>query len=124
MLALIVEEPSAQRFEDLIIWQNSRNLVKVVFERFSKLEDRNLSSQIYRAAVSVMNNLAEGYERRTRPEWRHFPFIAKASAGEVRSLLYILLNLVKINKEQFDELKAQKEEILRMKSGLIVRTQS
>src|SRR5688572_32395151 len=80
-----VEMATIQRFEDLIAWQKARALARDVYlltrdEAFRK--DFGLASQIQRAAVSVMANLAEGYERRRRVEFHRYVEIAKASCAE------------------------------------------
>jgi four helix bundle protein len=79
-----------ERFEDLIAWQKARELTRAVYAitrngAFAK--DFGLAGQIQRAAVSVMSNIAEGFERRGTAEFEHFLRIAKASCAEVKSLL-------------------------------------
>ena len=82
----------AERFEELKIWQMSRELVTLIYECFGTEtrggRDYGFRNQITRAAVSVMNNIAEGFERSTDKDFAHFLTIAKASSGEVRSMLY------------------------------------
>ena len=72
-----------------------------------------------RAAISIMNNIAEGFERNTNKEFRNFLFIAKGSCAEVRSMLYIAVRLNYINKDQFSLLANQAIEISKLLSGLI-----
>ena len=79
----------AERFEDLRIWQQARLLVNEVYDAFSNCRDYSFKDQMTRAAVSAMNNIAEGFERRTSRDFGHFLDIAKGSAGEVRSMLYL-----------------------------------
>ena len=79
-----------QKFEDLVAWQKARLLTKQIYGltiggRFSR--DHGLKNQIQRAAVSVMSNIAEGFERNGLPEFHQFLVIAKASCAEVRSQL-------------------------------------
>lgn len=78
------------KFEDLIAWQKARELTKEVY-RISKqgafAKDFGLSGQIQRASVSIMSNIAEGFERGGRGEFHQFLSVAKASCAEVRSLL-------------------------------------
>lgn len=81
-----------QKFEDLICWQKARLLTKFVYDisKYGNFQtDRGLQDQIRRAAVSVMSNIAEGFDRGTRPEFINYLFIAKGSCGEVRCQLYI-----------------------------------
>ena len=81
----------AKTFEDMKVWQDSRDFVKSIYEltasnNFAK--DYGLKDQIQRAAVSIMNNIAEGFERDGNKEFVQFLSIAKGSSGETRSQLY------------------------------------
>ena len=81
----------AERFEDLRAWQTARSLTNQVYALSGKEEFGNdwaLKDQIRRAAISVMSNISEGFESRTRPQFIDFLGRAKASAGEIRSQLY------------------------------------
>ncbi|HQF42787.1 MAG TPA: four helix bundle protein [Ignavibacteriaceae bacterium] len=93
-------------FEDLQVWKDARVFVNSVYEltsqeKFNK--DFGLKDQIQRAAVSIMNNISEGFERDNNKEFLNFLGYAKGSAGEVRSMLYVVLDLNYISKEKFDE---------------------
>jgi len=95
-----------RRFEDLEAWKFGRKLTKAVYsltlnENFSR--DFGLVDQIRRASVSVMNNTAEGFERGSNKDFVRFLFIARGSAGEVRSLLYVALDQEYITKTEFEE---------------------
>ena len=83
---------AAKTFEELWIWQQSRLLVKEVYTDFGNNtragRDYGFRSQIQKAAVSIMNNIAEGFERITTKEFARFLDIAKGSCGEVRSMYY------------------------------------
>jgi four helix bundle protein len=79
----------AENFEDLRIWQRARELANAVYDAFGKCREFDFRSQIQSAATSVMNNIAEGFERRTKKDFAHFLDLAKGSAGEVRSMLYL-----------------------------------
>lgn len=93
-------------FEDLQVWLDARLFVKSIYE-LTSLEifkkDYGLKEQIQRAAVSIMNNISEGFERDHNKEFRNFLGYAKGSAGEVRSMLYVALDLNYISKNEFDE---------------------
>ena len=93
-------------FEDLQVWQDTREFVKSIYE-ITSLEnfkkDYGLKDQIQRASVSIMNNISEGYERDNTKEFINFLKYAKGSAGEVRSMLYIALDLNYISKEKFEK---------------------
>jgi four helix bundle protein len=95
-----------KKFEDIAVWQESRKLVNEVYrliENNQKLKkDFSLVDQLKRATCSIMLNIAEGFERGSNKEFANFLNIAKGSAGEVRSLFYILHDLNFINREQFD----------------------
>ena len=78
----------AERFEDLKIWQESRQLHKLVYLALDKCKDFSFRDQMRRAALSVMNNISEGFERRTKKDFAHFLDLSKGSAGEVRSMTY------------------------------------
>jgi four helix bundle protein len=80
---------SAERFEDLRIWKEARVLANAVYDVTEPLRDFDFRSQIRSAAVSAMNNISEGFERRTDADFAHFLDVAKGSAGEVRSMLYL-----------------------------------
>ena len=79
----------AEDFEDLQIWQRSRVLTNAIYNAFEKIRDFEFRSQILRASVSVMNNISEGFERRTKIDFAHFLDLSKGSSGEVRSMLYL-----------------------------------
>lgn len=96
-----------ERFEDIDAWKKARELAKAIYVlsaegAFSR--DFGLRDQIRRAAVSVMSNIAEGFERGGDVEFRRFLTIAKGSAGEVKAQLYVALDAGLINQAQFDEL--------------------
>lgn len=116
-------DQGVQRFEDLIAWQKARKLTLVVYkmtgnEKFSR--DFGLRDQIRRAAVSVMSNIAEGFERMGKTEFHRFLVIAKASCAEVRSQLYVALDVGYISQDQFTEVHDMAEEVARIIGGLRV----
>jgi len=108
-----------EKFEDIIAWQKARNLTVDIYQNFTHCRDFSFRDQIQRAAVSVMNNIAEGFERRGDKEFSHFLFIAKGSSGEVRSMLYLGYELGYISKEQTRALYDLSVEISKLLSGLI-----
>ncbi len=98
--------PSVDRFEDLEVWQAARTLARGIYALsnegpFSK--DFGFRDQIRRAAVSVSSNIAEGFERHTDTDLKHFLTIARGSNGEVRSQLHIALDLGYVSSEQFNQ---------------------
>lgn len=103
------------RFEETPIWQDARKFVTDIYKLLagSKLlrNDYSLCDQLKRAAYSIMLNIAEGFERGTNKDFAHFIDFAKGSAGEVRSILYIMLDNNYIDKSQFDSLLEKIEKI-------------
>ncbi len=94
------------RFEEIHAWQTARQLTNLVYELSDRGEfakDFGLKDQIRRASVSVMSNIAEGFESHTQSLFINYLGRAKASAGEVRSQLYIALDKGYITREQFDK---------------------
>ena len=100
----------------------ARELTSAIYEITGKnkfARDFGLRDQIRRAAVSVMSNIAEGFERQGDRQFQQFLSIAKGSAGEVRSQLYVALDVCLIDEEQFNKLIAITEEVSQMIYGLI-----
>lgn len=108
-----------ERFEDLIAWQKARKLAVNIYQLFSPSKDYGFRDQICRASVSVMNNIAEGFERKTNNEFRQYLYIAKGSCGEIRSMLHLADNLKKIKPEDYDKQLAEAEEVSKIIAGLI-----
>jgi four helix bundle protein len=94
-----------QRFEDIQAWQEARNLVKMIYQLTNKemlSKDYGMKDQIRRASVSVMANIAEGFDCESRVEFARFLGIARRSAVEVQSLLYAALGVEYIRQTDFD----------------------
>ena len=108
-----------EKFEDIIVWQKSQELIMLIYGDFRNIKDYAFRDQIQRAAVSIMNNIAEGYERKGNKEFRKFLYIAKGSCGEVRSMLYLAFKLKYIQKDKFDLLLNECLIISRMLSNFI-----
>ena len=110
-----------ERFEDLIAWQKARQLAKIIYtitRRDLFARDFGLSGQIQRAAVSIMSNIAEGFERGGRKEFHQFLSIAKGSCAELRSQLYVALDIGYITESDFVEILSLAEEVGRIIGGL------
>lgn len=110
-----------ERFEDLIAWQKARQLTVEIYRitahgEFAK--DFGLRDQIRRAAVSVMSNMAEGFDRGSRGEFHQFLVVAKASCAEVRSQLYVALDIGYIVQKVFSNLSSSTDELSRIIGGL------
>ena len=111
------------RFEDILAWQKAINFAVDCRQVFKGCNDFAFLDQLFRAVMSISNNIAEGYERMGDKEFRKFLFIAKGSCGEVRSMLHLSKKLGYIRAEA-DELFRQCEEISKIISGLIKSTRS
>ena len=110
-----------ERFEDLVAWQKARELTAAVYRVASGgtfAKDFGLRDQIQRAAVSIMSNIAEGFERGSRSEFHQFLVIAKASAAEVRAQLYVALDAGHIDQPKFDTLMSLATEVGKIIGGL------
>jgi four helix bundle protein len=111
-----------EKFEDINAWKKARELTKEIYSLtnngdFSK--DYSLKDQVRRCSVSVSSNIAEGFERQSDKEFARFLSIAKGSCGELRSQIYIALDVNYINKEQAQDIQNKAEEISKMIAGLI-----
>lgn len=110
-------------FEEIIAWQKARELNAEIYrvtnnnEIFNK--DYGLRDQIRRASISVSSNIAEGFERETTKEFIRFLYIAKASAGEFRSQLYLASDLGYISNVEFYSLNEKVNDISKLLSGFI-----
>ena len=113
-------------FEDLAVYQKAMTLTESIYKAtsdgpFSK--DWGLRDQLRRAAVSILSNIAEGYERNSTPEYRRFLLIAKGSSGEVRAQLGLARNLGYLSHEKADSLIESCIEVTRMLGGLVKKIQ-
>ncbi|MEK7646184.1 MAG: four helix bundle protein [Patescibacteria group bacterium] len=108
-----------KRFEDIKAWQKARELTLLTYELFKDSRDFKFRDQIQSASVSIMNNIAEGFERSGNVELRRFLYISKGSCAEVRSMLYLALDLKSINAKDFEKTYGLSLEISKMLSGFI-----
>jgi four helix bundle protein len=108
-----------ERFEDIVGWQKAKELTIEIYKQFNDCKDFSFRDQIRRASVSIMNNIAEGYERQSNAEFKRFLFIAKGSAAEVRSMLILAKEFEYISAHTCNELLFKSEEISKILSGLI-----
>ncbi len=99
------------QFEDIIAWQKSRDLTVTLYQIFKDNRDFGFKDQIQRASVSIMNNIAEGFERGSDADFRRFLFIAKASCGEVRSMLYLAKEFKYVTDSEYSHLSNYAIEI-------------
>jgi len=105
--------PTITRFEEIEAWQTARELTKLIYlltEEGPFSRDFGLKDQIRRASVSIMSNISEGFESQTQAQFMRYLGLAKASAGEVRSQLYVSSDLDYITQEQFTKAFAMAEK--------------
>ncbi|MFZ5857145.1 MAG: four helix bundle protein [Chloroflexota bacterium] len=110
------------RFEDIEAWKTARHLINSIYAYTNLIgfnKDFGLRDQIRRASVSVMSNIAEGFESRTDVQFINFLGMARASAGEVRAQLYVALDLKYITEEQFKDTYATAETCARQIANFI-----
>jgi len=108
---------SVRRFEDLVVWQKARVLTNEIYKITKKPEfskDLGLKDQIQRASVSIMSNIAEGFERGSKEEFIQFLYISRGSCGEVRTQLYVAKDQNYITEEEFQKLQNLAVEVSRL----------
>ena len=112
-----------ERFENLEVWQDARELVKIVYEITNSCDklkkDYRLVSQLTSASVSIMSNIAEGFSRHSNKEFIQFLYISKASVSELQSILYVIEDLKYINDDTFYLVYNQADKVAKMNSNLI-----
>lgn len=101
------------------MWQEAKKLAVDVYREFRPTKDFAFRDQIQRAALSVSNNIAEGFERRSNKEFKQFLYIAKGSCGEVRSMLAVAAELGKLAPQNLQSLGEQSIKVSRLTAGLI-----
>ena len=111
-----------RKFEEIEAWQEARILTNKIYDITSNqpfCKDYGLCDQIRRAAISVMSNISEGYERSGSKEFKQFLYIAKGSVGEIRSQLYVALDRNYINQDIFNDVNDYANKVARIIAGLI-----
>lgn len=108
-----------QRFEDIIAWQKAQDLAVNVHQTFREVKDFGFRDQIWRAAVSISNNIAEGFDRSSNADFSRFLYFSSASCSEVRSMVYLAERLGYITQEKKAVLLEQSEEVSKILRGLI-----
>lgn len=110
---------AVRNFEELIVWQRARDLTLNVYSLLKVNKDYGFRDQIQRASVSIMNNIAEGFEYRTNKEFIRYLYISKGSCAEVRSMLYLAVRLGYISEQEQKRLSLSVIEISKLLTGLI-----
>ena len=108
-----------EKFEDIIAWQKAKILTLQIYSVFRLSKDYSFKDQIQRASISIMNNIAEGFERKSNKEIIQFFYIAKGSCAEVRSMLILCKDLKYINSDEYNRLNDLSLDISRLLSGFI-----
>lgn len=105
---------AVKRFEDLLVWQKGQDLAVLVYETYRDSRDWGFKDQICRASVSVSNNIAEGFDRGSDPDFIRFLNLARTSSNEVKSMSYLAYRLGYIDLGRKDHFIKITEEISRM----------
>jgi len=103
-----------QKFEDILAWQKSQYLAVDIYGIMDEIKDFGFKNQICRASVSISNNIAEGFDRKSDLDFAKFLYYSLASCSEVRSMLYLAERLLYIDKEKANKLREQTFEISKM----------
>jgi four helix bundle protein len=110
---------NVQKFEDLIIWQKSQNIAVNIYNLFKSTKEFAFRDQIFRAAISISNNIAQGFNRETNKEFIRFLYISRASCSEVKSMLYLSVKIGLITDEFAQKYILDCDEINRIGFSLI-----
>lgn len=108
-----------QKFEDVVAWQKAQDMAIEVYAAFNELKDFSFKDQIRRAAVSVSNNIAEGFDRSSNADFTRFLYMAISSVSETRSMLYLAERLKYIDNAQKMTLINRTDEVSKIIRGLI-----
>lgn len=108
-----------EKFEDLEVWKEGMRLVVDIYQYFSICTDFNFRNQIQKAAVSIPSNIAEGFDRQTNKEFIRYLYVAKGSSGELRTQLYLAIELGYLERKQGTELIDRTRKVSAMLFKLI-----
>lgn len=108
-----------KKFEDIIAWQKAQDLTVDIYSTFKALKDYSFKDQVYRASVSISNNIAEGFDRSSNIDFKRFLYIALSSCSEVKSMLYLAERLNYIEIKNRDSLINKTTEVSMIITGLI-----
>lgn len=108
-----------QRFEDIIAWQKAQELAVEIYKAFRSIKDFAFKDQVCRAAISISNNIAEGFDRSSDADFSRFLYIAIASCSETKSMLYLAERLEFISTEEKTRLMDHADEVSKITRGLI-----
>lgn len=108
-----------QKFEDIIAWQKAQDYAVDIYSLFKSSKDFGFRDQVGRAAVSISNNIAEGFDRSSNADFCRFLYIAIGSCSEVKSMIYLANRLNYITKKEQTTLLEKGDEISKIIRGLI-----
>ncbi len=108
-----------QDFEDIVSWQKAQELTFQIYTLFKNLKDFSFRDQIQRAGISISNNIAEWFERKTNNEFRYFLYVAKWSCWEFRSMLSFAKKIWYIQEDDFKNMYKKTQDISKLIFGLI-----
>jgi four helix bundle protein len=108
-----------QKFEDILVWQKAQDFSVAIYSELKNSKDYSFNDQIKRASISISNNIAEGFDRSSNPDFKRFLYFSLASNSEVRSMLYLAIRLDFISEISANKLIENSNEIARMLFGLI-----
>ena len=108
-----------RNFEDLDIWKKARVLVNLIYLDFTKCRDFTFRNQITGAGISIMNNISEGFCRRSDAEFRQFLNVSKGSSGEVKNMYYIAEDQGYISSETADERRTLCQALMNSLGGFM-----
>jgi four helix bundle protein len=111
-----------KNFEDIEAWKEARTLNKLIYKTTTRdpfRKDFGLTGQIQRASITVMANIAEGFDRQSNKEFIHYLNIASSSASEIQSHLYAAMDLAYITEEEFKNLYEQTRKVRKLINGFI-----
>src|ERR1022692_4526980 len=108
-----------QKFEDIIAWQKAQDFSVIIYSVFGLSKDFGFKDQISRAAISISNNIAEGFDRSSDADFNRFLYFAFGSCSEVRSMLYLAERLNYLKLEKRVQLIDNANEISKIITGLI-----
>jgi four helix bundle protein len=107
------------RFEDIEAWKEARALVRVIYSHFNEIRDFSFRDQIQRAALSIMSNIAEGFDRGSNKEFVQFLIIARGSVSEVRSLANAAVDIGYADGKFFDDINERCLKLSNLINGFI-----
>ena len=108
-----------QKFENLVAWQKSQDLAVEIYFIFTNHKDFGFRDQVCRAAVSISNNIAEGFDRSSKMDFRKFLFYGISSCSELKSMVYLAEKLNYIHTEQKVNFLNRSDEVSKIIRGLI-----